>query len=197
VVPEYNEKAGKAMIGVGFNALPDYINVNAYTKEGMKPLDFLTGGLKVAINMFMLVISILYLLIAKIIPLTAVAGPIGIIATTGEVAKTGLMSLFIFGAFINVNLIVVNSLPLPALDGGHILLLFIEKLFRVEIKPRVKEIINNIGFVMIILLALYISFYGDIGALIKGKGDYFKGKKQQLQEMLNGQTPQDETGQDR
>jgi len=196
VVPEYNERAGKAMIGVGFSALPDYLNVNAYTKEGMRPLDFLTGGVKVAINMFMLVIFFLYLLIANIIPLTAAGGPIGIIAMTGEVAKTGLMSLFIWAAFININLIVVNSLPLPALDGGHILLLFIEKLFRVEIKPRIKEIINNVGFIMIILLALYIT-HSDVKKLVRGGGNYLKGAAREFQEINDDQTPQDETGQDR
>jgi len=196
VVPEYNEKAGKPMIGVGFGALPDYLNVNTYTKEGMKLLDFLTGGIKIAVDMFMLVIFFLYLLIAKIMPLTAAGGPIGIIAMTGEVAKTGLMSLFIWGAFININLIVVNSLPLPALDGGHILLLFIEKIFRVEIKPRVKEIINNIGFIMIILLALYIT-HSDVKKLVRGGGDYLKGAAGEFREINNAQTPQDKTGQDR
>lgn len=196
VVPEYSEKERKPMIGVGFSALPDYMNTGAYTKAGMRPLDFLTGGVKIAVNMFMLVIFFLYLLIAKIMPLTAAGGPIGIIAMTGEVAKTGLMSLFIWGAFININLIVINSLPLPALDGGHILLLFIEKLFRTEIKPRVREIINNVGFIMIILLALYIT-HSDVKKLIRGKGDYLKGAASEFQEINDNQTPQDETGQDR
>lgn len=54
------------------------------------------------------------------------SGPVGIYDMTDQVAKTGLVNLFQFAAFLSINLGIVNLLPIPALDGGRLLFLFIE-----------------------------------------------------------------------
>ena len=57
-----------------------------------------------------------------------VAGPVGIARITGEVAKRGWIPLFQLAGILSINLAVVNILPIPALDGGRLLFLGIEKL---------------------------------------------------------------------
>lgn len=54
------------------------------------------------------------------------SGPVGIYDMTDQVAKTGIVNLFQFAAFLSINLGIVNLLPIPALDGGRLLFLFIE-----------------------------------------------------------------------
>ena len=88
----------------------------------------------------------------------AVSGPVGITKTISDVAKTGnglnVLSLVIL---ISINLGVVNLLPLPALDGGHIFLYLIEAVTRKRVPRKVEAIINFVGLVLILLLAVLIS----------------------------------------
>ena len=69
-------------------------------------------------------------------------------------------------ALITVNLGVFNLLPIPALDGGQILFLLIEKIIGKEIKPSVAGTINTVFFALLMLLAAYVTV-GDIAGLIK------------------------------
>lgn len=55
-----------------------------------------------------------------------VAGPIGVAQMAGQVAEKGMLPLITFVAFLSINLGVINLLPLPALDGGHFVLLLLE-----------------------------------------------------------------------
>lgn len=88
----------------------------------------------------------------------ALIGPIGIVDLTGEVARTGFLYTVLFFALININLAIINALPIPACDGAHLLILFVERIFRVRIKPRIKRVINTAGFAAILLLLFYVSF---------------------------------------
>ena len=88
----------------------------------------------------------------------AVSGPVGITKTISDVAKTGnglnVLSLVIL---ISINLGVVNLLPLPALDGGHIFLYLIEAVTRRKVPRKIEAIINFVGLILILLLAILIS----------------------------------------
>ena len=90
--------------------------------------------------------------------LQAVSGPVGITKTISDVAKTGnglnVLSLVII---ISINLGVVNLLPLPALDGGHIFLYLIEAITRKRVPQNVEALINFVGLILILLLAVLIS----------------------------------------
>lgn len=86
-----------------------------------------------------------------------VAGPIGIATLTGQAARVGFSYLIQFVALISVNLAVLNIIPFPALDGGRILLLGIEKVKGRPLSKKVEMAINSIGFALLILLMLYIS----------------------------------------
>jgi regulator of sigma E protease len=91
----------------------------------------------------------------------SMTGPIGIFIITGKAAQMGLIYLFHLMAMLSASLAIFNLLPLPVLDGGHILFLFIEKLRGKPLSARVQEYIANTGVGILILLTVFI-FYNDI-----------------------------------
>ena len=90
-----------------------------------------------------------------------VAGPIGIAVVTGEVAKHGWRYLLQFTALLSINLGVINVLPFPALDGGRLLFLVIEKLRGRPVSRRTEAAIHNAGFALLMILVLLVT-YGDV-----------------------------------
>jgi len=92
------------------------------------------------------------------------AGPVGIANITGQAARLGFSYLLQFTALLSLNLAVINILPLPALDGGRILFLLIEKLKGKPVKQEVEAVIHNIGFLALILLILFVT-YKDLAKL--------------------------------
>lgn len=88
----------------------------------------------------------------------SVSGPIGITKTISEVAESGQrLNLLYLVIVISINLGVMNLLPLPALDGGHLLLYIIEAVRRKPIPRAVEGTINFIGLLLILLLAVVIA----------------------------------------
>ncbi|MBO5364082.1 MAG: RIP metalloprotease RseP [Clostridia bacterium] len=86
------------------------------------------------------------------------SGPVGVVSAMNAVAQSGWYPLLFFAAFLAVNIGVMNLLPLPALDGGRILFVLIELIFRKPI-PREKEgWIHFIGFALLILLMVYVTW---------------------------------------
>ena len=97
--------------------------------------------------------------------LNQLEGPLGIAKASGEAAKQGLTELFSLMAMIGMNLAVLNLLPIPPLDGGHILLLFIEGTIRRDLSVRVKERFVTVSMVFL-LLVFAIVMYNDVLRLI-------------------------------
>lgn len=97
--------------------------------------------------------------------LNSLSGPIGIYRTVGETSKTGILNLVYFLAYISVNVGIVNLLPFPAFDGGRLFFMIIEKIIGKPINAKVENIIHYIGFVLIIILMIIIT-YQDIVRLI-------------------------------
>jgi regulator of sigma E protease len=92
------------------------------------------------------------------------SGPVGILRAVDQTQKEStstLVDLFSLLALLSLNVGFINLIPFPAFDGGRILFLFIEKIRRKPIKPEVENMINNIGFVLLLLLIVYVTF-GDI-----------------------------------
>jgi len=89
--------------------------------------------------------------------LDEVSGPVGIVGIVGEAASFGFIYLLSFTAFISINLAVLNILPLPALDGGRLVIVLIEGLTKKKIKPSIVNWVNGIGFLLLILLMLVIT----------------------------------------
>ncbi len=95
-----------------------------------------------------------------------VGGPIMIAQLAGESAKMGLGSLFSFIAIISVNLALLNILPIPALDGGHIIVAILEGVRRKEISTRSKLLVQQVGtFILLTLVVLVV--FNDISRWFK------------------------------
>jgi regulator of sigma E protease len=99
----------------------------------------------------------LYHLIFQGEGLKNLGGPVKIAQLTGQVAQLGLVPLMQFTAFLSLNLAILNILPFPALDGGRVLFLLIEKLRRKRNNQRVEQIFNTVGFLMLLLLMAVIT----------------------------------------
>jgi regulator of sigma E protease len=86
-----------------------------------------------------------------------VSGPVGIYNSSVTFADEGFLAFMFFLSLISVNLGVINLMPFPALDGGQIVLLLIEKISRNKISPKVEGIINGIGFMILITFIILIT----------------------------------------
>ena len=94
----------------------------------------------------------------------AVSGPIGITKVVGQAAQYGFITVLNIVVIISINLGVMNLLPIPALDGGHIFIYLIEVVRRKPMKQELEGLINFVGLVIMLALALLISIK-DIIAL--------------------------------
>ena len=99
------------------------------------------------------------------ISLNQLEGPLGIAKESGRAAREGVAELLSLMAMIGVNLAVLNLLPIPPLDGGHILMLFIEGTIRRDLSVRVKERFVTVSMVFL-LLVFAIVMYNDVLKLI-------------------------------
>jgi regulator of sigma E protease len=86
----------------------------------------------------------------------SLAGPIGIAQMTGQVSQQGFFSLLIFTAFFSINLGVINLLPIPALDGGHVLMTLPELVTGNPLPEKVVGVVNYFGVILLITLMLWV-----------------------------------------
>lgn len=86
------------------------------------------------------------------------SGPVGIYTVVDSQAKQGIQSIIYLTAYLSMNVGVINLLPFPAFDGGRVLFLIIEKIRRKPIKREVEGMVNNIGFGLLMLLMIYVTF---------------------------------------
>ncbi len=89
------------------------------------------------------------------------AGPVGIANITGQAARLGFTFLLQFVALLSLNLAIINILPFPALDGGRIIFLLIEKAIGRPVRQDVEALIHNLGFLLLIALIIFVT-YKDI-----------------------------------
>ena len=94
-----------------------------------------------------------------------IGGPIYIAKTSGEVAAQGFLSLIVFIALISINLGIVNLLPVPVLDGGHLLFFAIEGIRGRPVEERGREIAFQVGLFLILSLMTF-AIYNDIMRLL-------------------------------
>ena len=98
----------------------------------------------------------------------ALAGPIEIAAQSGAAARTGFKHLLHLMGFISISIAIMNLLPIPILDGGQIFILLVEEVIRRDLPLRLKEVISQVGFVMILLLMFVVIWFDLMKNLPKG-----------------------------
>jgi regulator of sigma E protease len=114
-----------------------------------------------------LILELLQKMVQRKVSLRQVDGPIGIGSAVGAAAREGWTPLLGITAAISLNLGIMNLLPIPILDGGVILLLFIEGLMQKDISLRIKERIYQAAFVFLVIFAVMV-IYNDIVKTLPG-----------------------------
>jgi len=110
-----------------------------------------------------------YLTVVKIVQRVVspknLGGPILIAQMSGEYAKRGIIPFMFFMAILSINLGVLNLLPIPILDGGHLLFYLIELITGKEVNIKWREMAQQVGFFLLIMLMVFV-FYNDIVRII-------------------------------
>jgi regulator of sigma E protease len=88
-------------------------------------------------------------------------GPVGIAQLSGESAQAGWVALFLLMANISLNLGLLNLLPIPVLDGGHIFIMGIETIARRDFSLAMKEKMLFVGFLLLMTLMVTV-IYNDL-----------------------------------
>jgi regulator of sigma E protease len=97
--------------------------------------------------------------------LSGVVGPVGLVSQVAQAQQNGIGEVIELAAFISVNLTIVNLIPIPALDGGRLLVLIIETIMRKSAPKLAIQLLNTIGVALIILLMVTVT-YNDIARLL-------------------------------
>ncbi|MGE5630747.1 MAG: RIP metalloprotease RseP [Caulobacteraceae bacterium] len=121
----------------------------------------LTEGLRTTGVITKMMFSFLGQLVVGKADANEVSGPISIIVYMNEAAKTGFISVLYLTAIISLNLAILNFLPIPALDGGRLLFLFVEFIRRKPIAAEKEGLVHFIGFVALMVLSVFM-MYRDI-----------------------------------
>ena len=106
-------------------------------------------------------------LIQRKVAMDTLGGPIMIAQVAGEAARQGVAPLLDLAALLSVNLAILNLLPIPALDGGHVFFFLVEAITRRPVSLAVREKAQQVGMALLILLMGFI-FYNDIVRLLAG-----------------------------
>ncbi len=97
----------------------------------------------------------------------SLGGPILIAQVSGQTFRSGMIDFFSLIAFISINLFLINLLPIPVLDGGHIMLFAIEGITGRPVREKAREVAQQIGLFILVVLML-LAFYNDITRLFQG-----------------------------
>lgn len=147
LTPEYDEKGKRGIIGV--TPLIDKYQPGVLESVGLatKQTFFVAKSMLVGIG---------EMITGK--AAADVAGPIGVAQMVGEVAQLGVIPLLQFAAFLSINLGLINLLPVPVLDGGHVVTLAVEGIRGKPLNRNQMQFIQMIGFALLMLLFVVATF---------------------------------------
>ena len=152
--------AGEEEIGlIGIGPAPE----SHYQR--LNPVAALVDGVKETARLSVVIVQGFVKLIQGSISPKTIGGPILITQIAGEVVRRGTVQLLSFTAFLSINLAILNLLPIPVLDGGHLLFSLIEWLRGKPISLRKREIAQQVGLALLVGLMIF-AFYNDIFRLL-------------------------------
>jgi regulator of sigma E protease len=150
----------KGLIGIGLSAKQKMVATN-------NPVKIIKGSSKYLWdNTYMMMYSLGQLFTGNV-PMKDMHGVIAITKIGGDmIEKRGKSAGILLAALISMNLAILNILPIPALDGGHLIFLFLEKILGRSLDEKIIEKISSIFFSLLIILMIFIIF-NDITFLIR------------------------------
>ncbi len=157
ITPEYLPKTDSVALGVAL-AETGIIKYGFFESiwQGTKSSVYMTRNITVALG------DILKKLVSTGKVEEDIAGPIGIAVMTGKAVDIGMLAVLQFAAILSINLAIINIMPFPALDGGQLIFVIIEKLRGRPLSRKVMQYTNMVGFSLLMLLVLAVTFK-DIG----------------------------------
>jgi regulator of sigma E protease len=145
------------------NSGPTGIALATYGKLSFPWYTALWEGAKTTVYQLYGIVYGLFQLFSQGAGLENLGGPVKIAQLTGQVADLGLVSLMQFTAFLSLNLAILNILPLPALDGGRVLFLIIEKIRGRRNNQSIEQWANTVGFLLLLTLMAVITARDILG----------------------------------
>jgi len=146
---------------IGISNQPMNIPETDLVTKRLNPFKAAVESLKRTYSICALMIRSVVKMIDGSIPKENLGGPIMIAKLAGDQAKQGIDKLIQFIAFISINLAIINLLPIPVLDGGHLLFFTIEGIKGRPVNLKVREVAQQVGLFILILLMILV-FYNDI-----------------------------------
>jgi len=138
---------------------------NKLLRERMGPLRALYRSAEHSWNITKILVFSIIKLIQRAIPAKTLGGPVLIAQITSQQIREGFIPLLFFIGTLSINLGLINLLPIPILDGGHLFFFLIEMILGRPVSMKKREIAQQIGLFMIILLMALV-FYNDISRLL-------------------------------
>jgi regulator of sigma E protease len=167
VAPYRDETTQRRMIGVLLSPVP------RTTIQQLSLPEALDASVERNIKYGGLLFEFLHRLLRGTAPMSMVGGPIAIAKQSSMAAKSGITDLIMFIAVISINLGIVNLLPIPILDGGVIAIILVESLVRRDLSLNVREKVTQVGFIMVILLVVAVTYNDIIKSLPASLAKYF------------------------
>lgn len=149
----FGETVKKPVIGVS----PTY----EFSTSHFSPWEAIQAGHAKGIEVTKLTVLSLVKLVEGVVPLNSMGGPLMIADMANKAAQNGGASFIMLLAVVSINLGILNLLPIPVLDGGHLLFYTIEAIIRRPVPAKVREYANQAGMLALIAL-MVLAFYNDI-----------------------------------
>ena len=160
IAPEREEETGEGVLGI--------IGREETVSRRYGLGQAIAQGSREVTETVRMIMAILGKLVTLDLSIKALGGPIMVAHAAGEAARSGIAPYLHLIAFLSLSLAVLNLLPIPILDGGHLLFILIEMLLRRPVSLRVREVTQQVGLVFLILLMLVVSYH-DILRVLPGK----------------------------
>lgn len=145
VKPNYDKKSKSYYYGISIKT--------EYKKDFISAIKYsFTKFISIYKSLIIVIIS----LFKGELGLSSLSGPVGIYQVVG-VAKSSLYMILYLTAYLSINVGFMNLLPFPAFDGGRAFLLILEKIFRKKIPSKIEDIINTVGFVLLMILMVFVT----------------------------------------
>ncbi len=143
---------------IGISSAGEVVN------QRLNPIESLVESFKETYNITKLTIVSIVKLIQGTVSTKTLGGPIMIAELAGQQAREGAINLIFFIALLSINLAIINFLPIPVLDGGHLLFFLIEAIIGRPLSIRMREIAQQAGIFILIMLMIFV-FYNDISRI--------------------------------
>ncbi len=145
-----------------------FFTFDFWVEEEQKTVwSFISNTFSTALSYCAVVFRSLIDLIGGRYGISAMSGVVGTTAAIGSIAKQSLINLIPVMALITINLGLFNLLPLPALDGGRLVFILFEMIFKKPVPQKYEAIVHAVGFILLILLMIFVTF-NDIRMLFAG-----------------------------